>query len=364
MKARAYAVILAGGDGERLWPLSTPERPKQFVSLFGGKALIRHAADRLKGVVPPERTFVVTARRLVAETRRTLPHIPAGNIVGEPCRRDTAAAVAVACGLVKRHGGDDAVGCILTADHLMTPERGFRQTLRDAITAASKSSAIVTIGIEPDRPASEFGYIECAGDEKTGTRTKFRKVKRFVEKPDAKTAARYLKTGGFWWNSGMFIWKVGTLERVFGATAPETGALIGKVARAKNAGAVLSKAYAALRPISFDYAVMEKTRDIIVAKGGFKWDDVGSWTSVANHFPKDIRGNVSVGDTAFLDVSGSIVLGSDNHVIALVGVDDLVVVHTDKATLVCAKNRVQDMKKLLASHAAVLSSAPVFRPRH
>ena len=195
-----YAIILAGGNGERLWPLSTPERPKQFVSLFGGKSLIRHAVDRLEGLVPPERIIVITAARLAAMTRRALPCIPKENIIGEPCRRDTAAAVALACGLVKKYGGEKSVGCILTADQLMTPEDEFRKTLKDAVKVARKSASIVTMGIAPDGPATGFGYIECGEDVDFGTGTGFCRVKRFVEKPDVKTARKYLRSGRFRWN--------------------------------------------------------------------------------------------------------------------------------------------------------------------
>lgn len=338
---------MAGGNGERLWPLSTPKRPKQFVSLFGGKPLIRHAADRLEGLVPPERIFVVTADRFVAMTRKALPHIPAGNIVGEPCRRDTAAAVAVACGLVKKHGGDDAVGCILTADQLMTPEKEFRRSLGDAVKAAAATSSVVTIGIVPDRPATGFGYIECGEAVELKTKTRFNSVKRFVEKPDEKTARRYLKKGNFRWNSGMFIWRAGVLSEAFARAAPDIGVLIDKVAKAKNATAALKREYGGIRSISFDYAVMEKIDGIIVAESGFSWDDVGSWTSVANHFPQDGDGNVSIGNNLLHDVSDCVIVATDKRPIALVGVKDLVVVNAGGITLVCPKSRVQDVKKLI-----------------
>lgn len=344
-----YAIILAGGNGERLWPLSTPERPKQFVSLFGGKPLIRHAVDRLEGLVPPERIIVITAARLAAMTRRALPCIPKENIIGEPCRRDTAAAVALACGLVKKYGGEKSVGCILTADQLMTPEDEFRKTLKDAVKVARKSASIVTMGIAPDGPATGFGYIECGEDVDFGTGTGFCRVKRFVEKPDVKTARKYLRSGRFRWNSGMFIWRADALAAAFARTAPDIGAMIGKVVAAKSVPALLKKEYPSIRAISFDYAVMEKAGDILAAKSEFMWDDVGSWVALENHFPKDSGNNVCIGGTKLHEVSDSIVVGTDDHVTALIGVKDVIVVHTKDATLVCAKNRVQDVKKLLRS---------------
>ena len=345
----AYAVILAGGNGERFWPVSTAKRPKQFVDIFGGKPLIRHAFDRLRGLIPPERTIVVTASRLVPQTRRALPDLPACNIVGEPCRRDTAAAVAVACGLVKRLGGPDAVGCILTADQIMAPEDKFRATLRDAIKAAAKFDSIVTIGIEPDCPATGFGYSECDKHVDAGTTTSISAVKRFVEKPDAATARRYLKSGRFLWNAGMFIWRASVMEAAFAAAAPDFSALISAVATAPRVVPLLRRAYPALRAISVDFAVMEHAKGILVAKSRFCWDDVGSWQALPNHFPSDGSGNVCIGKTALLDASRSIVVSSQKHLTAVVGMSDIVVVHTPEATLVCPRDRVQDVKKLVKS---------------
>ena len=349
MKTNAYAVIMAGGGGERLWPVSTPQRPKQFVELFGGKPLIRHALDRLRGLIPPERTLVVTGESLVAMTRRALPEVPAANIVGEPCRRDTAAAVAVACGLVARLGGPDAVGCILTADQLMTPPAAFRDTLRDAIRAAAKFDAIVTMGIVPDRPATGYGYIECGKPVDAGTKTRFFEARRFVEKPDERTARHYLKTSRFRWNAGMFIWRARVMADAFAAAAPDFSPLIASVGSAKSVSALLRRAYPPLRAISVDFAVMEKTKNILVAESQFKWDDVGSWQSVPNHFAADADGNVRLGRTALLDAHDSIVVSSEGHLTAVVGMSDVVVVHTPDATLVCPRSRAQDVKKLVRS---------------
>lgn len=347
--AVAFAVILAGGNGERFWPVSTPERPKQFVDLFGGKPLIRHAADRLEGLIPPERVLVITAKRLVAQTRRALPMVPRENIVGEPCRRDTAPAVAVACGLVRRLGGPDAVCCILTADQLMEPAPKFRRALADAIAAAAASDAIVTMGIVPDSPATGYGYIEAGERVDMGTRTEFRRARRFVEKPDLATAKKYLARGCFSWNSGMFIWKQSTMAAAFAAHAPDIAPLIDAVAAAKRVPALLARAYPALRAISVDFAVMEKAEKVLVARSEFRWDDVGSWLSIPHHFPQDADGNTRLGRTAVLDAANSIVVSDDAHMTAVVGLSNIVVVHTPTATLVCPKDRVQDVKKLVRS---------------
>ncbi|MGN0852077.1 MAG: mannose-1-phosphate guanylyltransferase [Kiritimatiellia bacterium] len=345
--SHAYAVILAGGNGERFWPMSTAARPKQFVSLFGGKPLIRHAVDRLEGLIPPENVLVITAKRLVPQTRRALPMLARANIVGEPCRRDTAAAVACACGLVAKLGGPDAVGCILTADQLMDPPRVFRRTLRDAIAAARRTDAIVTMGLVPDYPATAFGYIECAERIGLKTKTVFHRVARFVEKPDRKTAAAYLASGRFCWNAGMFIWKAKTMAAAFADHAPDFSALIEAVAASTRVAPVLAKLYPALRSISVDYAVMEKVRNIVMAKSEFRWDDVGSWLAIPRHFPQDGAGNTRLGRTALVDTADSIVVSEGDHLTAVVGLADVVVVHTAAATLVCAKDKVQDIRRLV-----------------
>lgn len=346
---KAYGIILAGGNGERFWPLSTSARPKQFVDIFDGRPLIRHAVDRLQGLIPPERTLVITASRLVAATRQALPMVPRANIIGEPCRRDTAAAVAVAVGLVKRLGGADAVGCILTADHLIKPVAAFRKALKDAMLVAAKTDSIVTMGIVPTFAATGFGYLEQGVRVDCGRSTEFHAVKRFVEKPDAKTAARYLKSGRFRWNSGMFIWRAAVLEQAFRDVAADFVALIEAVSRTKRVESVLSRVYPEMRTISVDFAVMERVRDLLVANGTFKWDDVGSWLALPNHFARDDAGNTILGRVAALDVWQSIVVSTEDRPTAVIGLDNVVVVHTASGTLVCAKNRVQDIKKLLSA---------------
>ncbi len=350
--AQAYAIIMAGGNGERFWPLSTPARPKQFLDLFGGQALIRHAVDRLAGLIPIERTFVVTAERFTAFTREALPMLPPENVIGEPCRRDTAAAVATACGLVLKKGGPDAVGCILTADQLITPAEAFRDALADAIEMASRTDAIVTMGIVPTRPETGFGYIECGPRLDLGTRTVFHDVHRFVEKPNVETARFYLATGGFLWNAGMFIWKVSAMRDAFNAHASDIAPLIDAVAAGDPATEV-NRLYPNLRAISFDFAVMEHTQNILVAESRFDWDDVGSWTAVEHHFPQDAAGNTTLGATALREVTGSVVVNApidgqkDDHVVVVAGLSDVVVVRTPKATLVCTRDQLKNMKAIV-----------------
>ena len=343
-----YAVILSGGSGERFWPLSTPDRPKQFLSVFGGKSLIRQAVDRLRGLVPTEHILVVTAASLVKATHQELPELPRSNVISEPCRRDTAAAVATACGVVERLGGADAVAAILTADHLMRDVPAFRRLLADAARAASATDDIVTMGVAPDYPATGFGYIQVGDPVPLRTKTVFHRAVRFVEKPDAKTAAKYLATGKYAWNAGMFVWKVSTMKAALLAGAPALAILEAAVADKKNrVPAVLETLYPQLPRISIDYAVMEKAKNILVSRAAFGWDDVGTWSAADRHLATDARRNVAKGNVALLDVTDSVAISEGPHV-AVLGVNDLVVVATKDSVLVAAKGRVQDLKKLLA----------------
>ena len=343
-----YAVILSGGSGERFWPLSTPDRPKQFLSVFGGKSLIRQAVDRVRGLVPSERILVVTAGSLVKATRRELPELPRANVIAEPCRRDTAAAIAPACGVVERRGGADAVAAVLTADQLMRDVPAFRRLLADAARAAAATDDIVTMGVAPDYPATGFGYIQVGEPVPLRTKTVFHRAVRFVEKPDAKTAAKYLASGKYAWNAGMFVWKVATMKAALLAGAPALAILEAAVADKKNrVPAVLETLYPQLPRISIDYAVMEKAKNILVSRTAFGWDDVGTWSAADRHLATDARRNVAKGNVTLLDVTDSVAISEGPHV-AVLGVKDLVVVSTKDSVLVTAKDRVQDLKKLLA----------------
>ena len=335
------AVILAGGSGERFWPLSTPERPKQFLRVFGGESLIRQALARLDGLVSPEDAFVVTTKRLVAATRKELPEVPKGNIVGEPMRRDTGAAVALGVGMaaqrgwkprLQTEGEDDPVIGFFSSDQMVAKPKEFRKVVRKAVALARRKDAIVTIGIKPDYPATCFGYISP-------------KTRAFVEKPDAEKAKKYVKAG-YLWNAGMFIARASVFRGAFAAHAPELEKLANIGASAKSiAPAGLARLYAALPKISFDYAVMEKAKNVEVVPGDFGWDDVGSFAAFDKYFPHDSRGNVREGPCNVVEADGNICVARSAR-ISLLGVKNLVVVTTPDAVLVADKSRLTDMKKL------------------
>ncbi len=347
-----YAVILAGGYGERFWPASTARRPKQLLSLLGDRTMLEMAVDRLAGLIPPERVIVLTSEDLVAPTIALSPDLPHQNVIGEPMRRDTAAAVALACAVVSARDSE-AVFCVLTADHVMGDLERFRNTLRSGMALAKSESVLVTIGITPTEPSSAFGYVEAGesldlAEEIVGD-VAFSHVTRFVEKPDRQTAVSYLESGKFSWNSGMFIWSVEALAEAFRTHQPELADMIDALVPVVDTdlfAQALAAQFEPLEKISIDYALMEKANNIVMAEGTFAWDDVGSWPAVGEHLPADEAGNVSVGDVVALDAIKNIVL-SEGRLTALIGVEDLIVVHAGDATLICPKDRAQDVKKVV-----------------
>ncbi|MDA0991032.1 MAG: sugar phosphate nucleotidyltransferase [Verrucomicrobia bacterium] len=343
-----YAVIMAGGRGERFWPLSTSKTPKQVLSLIGDQSLLAMAVERLHGLIPPERVFIITSADLVAVTAKAAPQLPRENIIGEPFGRDTAAACALASTLVKARDPEGTF-CIVTADHIMGDLEVFRQTLQSAATMAQQESALVTIGINPTFPSTGFGYIDAGDALESVDGIAFFRARRFVEKPDHDTAAAYIKAGNYFWNSGMFIWTVATFQDalrqfqpVLLAMAEHMQAHVGKA----TFTAELEKEYGKLERISVDYAIMEKAGNILMAQGTFRWDDVGTWPALANHLEEDEQGNVLIGACEQIDSTGNVVV-SKGRLTALIGVDNLVVVQAANATLICPKDRAQDVKRMV-----------------
>lgn len=342
-----YAVIMAGGRGERFWPLSRLETPKHLLPIVGDKPMLAQTVDRLLPVFPVERILVITNREQKEAVARVCPGLPAENIIGEPVGRDTAAAVALAATVVGRRA-PSAVFAILPADHVIHDAPAFQQVIRAALEAAREDGALVTIGIRPEYPATGYGYVERGEKVSAAADTVVYEVKGFREKPDASTAEDYLAGGRHYWNAGMFFWSVDSISAALREFTPSLWQAMLDLADAWGAEdelePLLEQRYPALEKISVDYAIMEKARKVRMIEAAFDWDDVGEWPAIARHYPEDKNGNVVRGQAWFGDAGGHIVRTEPGHTVALIGVDDLIVVHTPDATLICPKDKAQQIK--------------------
>ena len=345
-----FVVIMAGGRGERFWPQSCAATPKHLLPIVGDKSMLAQTVDRVAGVVPRENIFVLTTQAQLEGCRAACPGLPAANVVAEPMGRDTAAATGLAMLLVKQRS-PNATFALLPADHVIHDTAEYGKLLTVAFEAAELADVLVTLGIKPTAPETGFGYIEQAGPWKTIAGRAVTAVKRFVEKPDVETAKGYLASGRYFWNAGMFVWRVPVVEAAFQAHAPELYAGLAKLeSAAQSAGGwakALPEVYPTLQKISVDYALMEKSTNVVVVPATFDWDDVGAWPAIAKHFTPDAAGNVLRGLAMVENGSGNIVVSDDGHLTAVVGASDLVVVHTPSATLVVHKDKAQEIKALL-----------------
>ena len=344
----SFAIIMAGGKGERFWPASTSKRPKQLLSLVGEKTLLAQAVERLSGLITPQNIFVITNRDLVKEARKAAPMLPAQQIIGEPIGRDTAAAIALGAALIAARD-PQASFCVLTADHIIGDRPLFQRTLREGLKLAAARDVLITIGIQPAFPSTGFGYVEAGNVLAESKGITFHKARRFVEKPNLSTAEKYVKSGRYFWNGGMFIWSIPTLTKAITQHRPQLLPMMACVQKARTVqqlNAAMAREYPKLEKISVDYALMEKADNLAMIRGTFPWDDVGSWPALENHIAKTAAGNTVVGTCESLDATGNIVM-SRGRLTALIGVRDLIVVQADGVTLVCEKARSQDIKKLV-----------------
>lgn len=341
----AYVCIMAGGSGERFWPMSRQRTPKHLLKLFADRTLLEDTVRRLDGVVPRANIFVLTNEVQLDGARAALPFLAPEQIVAEPAKRDTAPAAALATGLVRARN-PNAVMALLPADALIKNHARLAQQLAAALARAATTDALLTFAIKPTYPSPGFGYLEMgeevARSAEIGT---IRRVTRFVEKPDLATAERYVASGNYAWNAGMFIWRVGAFLAETEKHAPELAAFV-KAFPAGDSKAYLAEKFPALPKISVDYAVMEKAAAVETILAEYDWDDVGMWTSLPPHLPADEAGNAVRGLVVGVNAEKNVAI-SNGRVIALVGVKDLVVVETADAVLVCHRDAVQDIKKLM-----------------
>jgi mannose-1-phosphate guanylyltransferase len=345
---KVTAVIMAGGKGERFWPKSRMHRPKQFLSLTSdGKTMIQLTVDRIRPLIDLEDIFVVTNKDYKALVLEQLSDIPEENIFLEPVAKNTAPCIGLAAIYIKNKY-KDAMMVVLPADHLIKYNELFIDTLKDAIKLAEKESNMATIGIMPSYPETGYGYIHF-GAKKEDVGGNAYEVVNFVEKPDIETAKEYLASGKYLWNSGMFVWKASTILVSFHMLLPEIYSglmqIYGSIGT-EEADEILEREFAAFKPESIDYGIMEKAENIYTFPGNFGWDDVGSWIALERINKTNEKGNVVMGNVITIESKNSIIQAQDK-LIATVGIQDLIIVDTEDALLICSKDSTQDVKKVL-----------------
>ncbi len=349
--SNTYAVIMAGGTGTRFWPKSRLNRPKQLLKFFGGDSLLRETATRVLPILDWSQIYVVTNRSYEPLIKEELPELPNSNIILEPENKDTAACIGLAA--VKLSGiNPKAVMVCMPADHYIGEREAFCRTINQAVLLASHRDCLITIGIPPTSPKTNFGYIK-RGDQLDikGLQGPVFMVDQFLEKPPRQRAISFLKAGNYLWNSGIFVWNVSTILSAIERYMPKlfSGLAAIKQYYATNKDSkVISKEYSKFAAMSVDYGIMERATDVLVLPGHFQWEDLGSWSALENILAPDSWGNVANGQHLGLDTSGCII-DTEEKLVATIGIRDLIIINTSDAVLVCSKDRDQDIKMLVES---------------
>ena len=341
----AFAVVLAGGRGERFWPLSTGSQPKAFLRLVGSESLLQATVRRVRPYVPWTQILVVANRAHADLVREQLPELPGANMLLEPVGRDTAAAIGFASLHLERLDRE-AVMAVLPADHYVPDGEAFAAVLERALELVQlRPSWVVTVGIPPTRPETAYGYLEVG--EPLSDLPGALLVHRFVEKPDLQTARALLTEGRHYWNSGIFLWRTTTIQGLLARYMPEEWAGCCRIREAWGGEEVLAREFSSFRGISIDYGVLERMEgSVAMIRGEFAWDDLGSWDSLARVLPAEENGNILVGDVRCLETSGSVIISTGKPV-AAVGLSDMIVVATQDGVLVCPRGRSQELKRLM-----------------
>ena len=345
-----HALIMAGGGGTRFWPRSRLKRPKQFLRLAGERTLLQQAFDRIEGPVPPSNIWVITADLHRDEVARQLSAVPGDQIIGEPMGRDTAACIGLGAALIGRRDAE-ATMLVMPADHVIEPVQEFRRAVQAAeLMAEEHPTALITFGIPPTYPAIGYGHIQRGAAVAQRQGVGVYKVQAFREKPSRDLAERLLASGEYFWNSGIFVWKAGTILDALRDRQPKLHDAVQRIAEAWSSSerqAALGREYERLDRISIDYAVMEHAKEVLVIQAPFRWDDVGSWLALERMQPQDADGNTVLGLHCGLKTKGCVITADAGHLIATVGVENLLIVQDGNATLVAHRSEEGTVKQLV-----------------
>lgn len=351
MACSNHLVIMAGGVGSRLWPLSTENVPKQFVDVLGcGKSLLQLTVDRFAGICPVENVWVVTSEKYASMVEEQLPMLPAGNILKEPCRRSTAPCIAYAAWKIKKR--DPSANMVVTpSDHFVADVQEFRRVIESTLGFVNGSDAILTIGIKPTRPETGYGYIEAVLGSSTLSNKEVFRVDSFKEKPSLEVAQSYVAKNNYYWNSGIFIWSVSTIVNAFRVYQSPIASVFESLMpyyHTPEEQEYVNERFPECRNISVDYAIMERAEEIFVFPASFGWSDLGTWLSLHDNIQSDLNGNVAVGDgISFSETRNCIVRTEGLKKVVLVGIDNCIIAEKDKNLLICKMGEENRMKDLI-----------------
>jgi mannose-1-phosphate guanylyltransferase len=343
------ALIMAGGKGERFWPLSTDEKPKQFLNLLGKETMIQMTVNRIKELITMDRIFVVTVEKYVELLKEQLPELPDRNIIVEPVGKNTAPCIALSAFIIQKYYKDATIA-VLPADHFIKDEEEFRRVLDSSYKFIdNEPEAIVTLGMKPNRPETGYGYIKLIDNNKEINKSinKIYKVERFVEKPDLYKAKKYLEDGNFLWNTGIFLWTTKNILKLTRKYIENTYNILKEIAitSEEEYEYALKKSYKTIDSISVDYAIMEKSQQMYVIPSNFGWDDVGTWNAMERYGEKDEDNNVFVGNIVNMDSKNNIVVGK-NKPIVIAGLENIFVVECDDLIMVISKENIEKIKEI------------------
>lgn len=339
------ALIMAGGSGTRFWPKSRESHPKQLLQIIEAGSMLQNTVARLHPIIPPEKTFIVCKEVQREAVLLQMPQLPQENIIVEPWGKNTAPCIGLAALFMRKRFGDEVMA-VLPADHLVRPAENFRETLQAAAKIAAEFPVLITIGIHPTYPATGYGYIQCSRETVANAKIKALKVKTFAEKPNFETAQTFLRSGDFLWNSGMFVWRVSTIMAQIEEHLPQLHDGLDEIDQHPEPETI-NRVYQQIKSISIDYGVMEKAKNVVVLPANFEWNDIGSWDEVYKLSDKDKHDNALCGREHVLYESSGCLIDVPGKTVAAVGLQNMIVVETEDALLLCPRERAQEVKELV-----------------